>query len=178
MVVVWANTRHATPHAIGRGSAPPTARPIGGGGFKSRCSPRSNPVACGPHAYCPEEARPSARGARALVWCCEPLSRERGQRHRHVESRLSADNGTARFRRVWGEYAQLGRSAHCRDLAQSEVARAAARGRALEQGHVRGRGLPAAAEAPPPNPQPPQGFGRVGSRGCGWPRSQRGAGRA
>ena len=70
VVVVWPNALRTPPHAGGRVSTPPKARPIGGGELGIPCSLRFNSfntVARGPRAYYPMKARPTARGTRACA---------------------------------------------------------------------------------------------------------------
>ena len=64
-VVCAANSRRAPPHAVGRGSSPPTPRQVGGCGFEPSLPSRSSPVARGPRALRHVENQPTAH--RALV---------------------------------------------------------------------------------------------------------------
>ena len=65
LVVLWANSRRAPPHAVGRASTAPTAPPISSGGFERLPFVPTTPVARVPRAYCAMEYRPTVRGARA-----------------------------------------------------------------------------------------------------------------
>ena len=62
-VVCAANSRRAPPHAVGRGSSPPTPRQVGGCGFESSLPSVSSPVARGPRALRHVENQPTVQRA-------------------------------------------------------------------------------------------------------------------
>ena len=62
-VVCAANSRRAPPHAVGRGSSPPTPRQVGGCGFGTSLPSVSSPVARGPRALRHVENQPTAHRA-------------------------------------------------------------------------------------------------------------------
>ena len=100
VVVFAANARRAPPHAVCRGYSAPTPRQVDGCGFATRFPPRSTRMARGPRAFRPVENKPTAHGAHALVWCCEPLSREHGQCHRHGGFRVNMNESSSNEARL------------------------------------------------------------------------------